>query len=104
MRCKANRVGSVQTATKKKILRLEMKYPSKPIETAATTLPAELNDWLRPCRVSNRWWPTIPSEIAQMAGPKMLEAAPINTWADMADQSRVAVKTANRGPVAGEHG
>jgi hypothetical protein len=41
-------VGSVHSATKKKMLRLEMKYPNRPINTAATTLPAELNDWLRP--------------------------------------------------------
>src|ERR1035437_3272304 len=78
--------GSAQSDTKKKMLRFEIKYPSRPIDTAATTLPAELKVWLRPCRRSNKWCPTIPSEMAQMAGPKMLDVPPIRTWDDITDQ------------------
>jgi hypothetical protein len=95
IRRNASRVGIVERATKKKILRLETKYPSKPIEMAATTLPAELNDWLRPCRASKRWWPTIPSEMAQMAGAKILEVAPISTWADITAQNVGTNATSN---------
>jgi hypothetical protein len=58
-----------------------MKYPINPIATAATTLPAELNVWFRPWRRLKSLCPTIPSEIAAMAGIKKLEIAPISTWA-----------------------
>lgn len=35
--------GTERATTKKKLLRLETKYPRRPIDTAAITLPAELN-------------------------------------------------------------
>src|ERR1035437_1576039 len=41
------------------------------------TLPAELKVWLRPWRTSNAARPTIPSDIAQMAGMKTLDVPPI---------------------------
>ena len=67
--------------TKKKTPRFEMKYPIKPIITAAVTLPAELNVWVRPWRRLKRLGPTIPTEMAGMAGMKMLDIARIRVCA-----------------------
>src|ERR1039458_6326575 len=100
MTSRARMVGSAQMATKKKMLRSDMKWPSRPIESAATTLPAELNDWLRPWRRSNNRCPTIPSEMAQMAGPKMLEVPPTRTWADITDQ-KVGTNATSNAPTVG---
>jgi hypothetical protein len=71
------RVVIVNAATKKNMPRLEMKYPMSPMDTAATTLPAELNVWLRPWRRSNSFRPTNPSEMAHIVGPNTLDAMPI---------------------------
>ena len=57
-----------------------------PMLTAAATLPAALNAWLRPCRQSNSVGPTMPSEIAQMSGTKMLDVPPISDCATITTQ------------------
>ncbi len=44
-------------------------------------------------------WPTIPSETAQIAGPKKLEEPPIKTWADITDQ-KVGTSTISNADIA----
>src|ERR1035441_8825513 len=72
---------------------------SRPIDTAAMTLPAELKVWLRPWRRSNNRCPTIPSETAQMAGPKILDVPPIRTCADITNQ-KVGASAISNAPAA----
>ena len=62
-------------------------------------LPAELKAWLRPWRRSNNRRPTIPREMAQIAGPKMLDVPPIKTWADITDQ-KVGTSAISNAPTA----
>ena len=52
-----------------------------------------------PWRRSNNRRPTIPREMAQMAGPKMLDVPPIKTWADITDQ-KVGTSAISNAPTA----
>ncbi len=57
------------------------------MDTAATTFPAELNVWFRPCRASNDGRPTRPREIAHTHGTKTLEVPPMRICAPMTGHS-----------------
>ena len=57
--------------------------PNQPASSAAATLPAWLNASLRPIRRGSRPWPTSPRLIAETAGAKIADDAPMTACAAM---------------------